>query len=119
MDICFSVNSDCSVVIYSLFVSVFVISVIFSPTSPTGLHESVLIQVIDRFQKNNRYDGQTVVFGDEFQKKLGNLKYFLVRKNTSYISVLEVFKLSVMAASFHILLEICSAIFFYVHCIHM
>lgn len=29
-------------------------------------------------QKNNRYDGQTAVFGESFQKKLGSLKYFLV-----------------------------------------
>ncbi|KAL5009039.1 hypothetical protein ScPMuIL_014620 [Solemya velum] len=28
--------------------------------------------------KNNRYDGQTVVFGEDFQRKIGNLKYFLV-----------------------------------------
>ena len=33
------------------------------------------------------------MFGDEFQKKLGNLKYFLVRKNTSYISVLVIVSL--------------------------
>ncbi|XP_060606462.1 ubiquitin-like modifier-activating enzyme 1 isoform X1 [Ruditapes philippinarum] len=29
-------------------------------------------------QNNNRYDGQTAVFGQEFQNKLNNLKYFLV-----------------------------------------
>lgn len=29
-------------------------------------------------QKNNRYDGQTAVFGEDFQTTLGNLKYFLV-----------------------------------------
>ncbi|WAR26531.1 UBA1-like protein [Mya arenaria] len=28
--------------------------------------------------QNNRYDGQIAVFGQEFQKKLGDLKYFLV-----------------------------------------
>jgi len=31
-------------------------------------------------QKGNRYDGQTAVFGQEFQKKLGAQKYFLVRE---------------------------------------
>lgn len=29
-------------------------------------------------QKENRYDGQTAVFGEEFQAKLAGLKYFLV-----------------------------------------
>ncbi|KAL5015056.1 hypothetical protein ScPMuIL_009326 [Solemya velum] len=28
--------------------------------------------------KKDRYDGQTVVFGSDFQKKIGDLKYFLV-----------------------------------------
>ena len=29
-------------------------------------------------QTNSRYDGQVAVFGDAFQKKLGDMKYFLV-----------------------------------------
>lgn len=29
---------------------------------------------------NSRYDGQVAVFGNQFQKKLGNLKYFLVSR---------------------------------------
>ena len=91
------------------------------PRHPTGLHESVLIQIIDLFQKNNRYDGQTVVFGDEFQKKLGNLKYFLVRKNTSYISVLVIVSLQTKCHGClfsHFVRDIFSHLF-YVHCIHM
>ncbi len=31
-------------------------------------------------QRNCRYDGQIAVFGDQFQERLGNLKYFLVRQ---------------------------------------
>ena len=35
--------------------------------------------------RQDRYDGQRAVFGDEFQTKLGGLKYFLVR-HTSILS---------------------------------
>ena len=40
-------------------------------------NEDVLTES-DCAPRNSRYDGQIAVFGEEFQKKLGKLRYFLV-----------------------------------------
>ena len=38
----------------------------------------ILQCLLSLFQTDCRYDGQVAVFGDAFQKKLGDMKYFLV-----------------------------------------
>ena len=46
-------------------------------------------------QRNSRYDGQLAVFGEEFQKRLESLKYFLVsdfkliQENVAIIKLLQ------------------------------
>jgi len=39
--------------------------------------------------KGSRYDGQIAIFGDDFQKKLENQKYFVVSVHT--ISILIIY----------------------------
>ena len=60
-----------------------------------GVNISYNLILVIFAQRNSRYDGQLAVFGEEFQKRLESLKYFLVsdfilsQENVAIIKLLQ------------------------------